>query len=167
MYVADQYLFYQSSDCFDIFINMSSIINHLGEVRPIPPLCTASDYRKTKLSDTLPRVLCLSCSISTCVSRRKSWIQFIQYTWYYVNGQAHVVAGIHKQPSILHHLFIKAVGKTSWTGTSCNVRIWCRIALNNLRGHRFVLFCISWCYLLKRDILMHCLSTTPCPFASQ
>lgn len=30
MYVVDRYLPYQSSDCFDIFINMSSIINHLG-----------------------------------------------------------------------------------------------------------------------------------------
>lgn len=28
MYVADRYLPQQSSDCFDIFINMSSIINH-------------------------------------------------------------------------------------------------------------------------------------------
>lgn len=56
-------------------------------------------------------------------------------------------------------VFIKAGDKTSWTGTSCNVRIWCRISLNNLRGHHFVLFCILWCYLLKRDTLMHCLST--------
>lgn len=45
MYVADRYLPHQSSDCFDIFINMSSIINHPGEVRPIPPLRAASDYR--------------------------------------------------------------------------------------------------------------------------
>ena len=61
MYVVDRYLPHQSSDSFDIFISMSSIINHPGEVRPIPPPRAASDYRwKTKLSDTLPRVLCLS-----------------------------------------------------------------------------------------------------------
>ncbi len=68
MYVADRYLPHQSSDCFDIFINMSSIINHLGEVRQTPPLYTASDYRrKTKLSDNLPRVLCLSYNTWSCV----------------------------------------------------------------------------------------------------
>lgn len=56
-------------------------------------------------------------------------------------------------------LYIETGDKTSWTGTSCSVRIWSRISLNNLRGHHFVLFCILWCYLLKRDTLMHCLST--------
>lgn len=45
MYVVDQYLPHQSSDCFDIFISTSSIINHPGEVKPNPPLCATSDYR--------------------------------------------------------------------------------------------------------------------------
>ena len=80
-----------------------------------------------------------------------------------------MAAGVQTQPSILHLLLskpqTKAVGQA--VRTSCNVRMWCHIALNNLRGHHFVLLCISWCYLLKRDTLMHCLSTTPCPFASQ
>lgn len=37
--------------------------------------------------------------------------------------------------------------------------MWCRISLNNLRGHRVVLFCILGCYLLQRNMLMLCLST--------
>lgn len=37
MYAMCRYLPHQSSDCFDIFISMSSIINHPGgEVRPMP-----------------------------------------------------------------------------------------------------------------------------------
>lgn len=53
MYAWPWYLPQQSPDCFDIFISMSSIINHPWvEVRPIPSLFAASDYRwKTKLSD--------------------------------------------------------------------------------------------------------------------
>lgn len=34
--------------------------------------------------------------------------------------------------------------------TSYSVRMWCCIALNNLSAHHFVLFCIFWCYRLKR-----------------
>lgn len=37
MYVVVRYLPHQSSDCFDIFINMSSIINHPGGSEADPP----------------------------------------------------------------------------------------------------------------------------------
>lgn len=74
---------------------------------------------------------------------------------------SHIVGGIQKQPSILHLLLSKLEAKAFGQAgsTSCNLRIRCHIPLNNLGGHHFVLLCISWCYLLKRDILMHCLST--------
>lgn len=65
MYAAPWYLPLQSPDCFDIFISMSSIINHPpgvtgGGGEEILSLCAASDYRwKTKLSDSSAKCLIL------------------------------------------------------------------------------------------------------------
>lgn len=178
MYATDRYLPQQSSDSFDIFIKMSSIINHLkgsvgggGKWGPSLPLCTASDYKwKTELSDVSPRVSRLTLlpvsrlkfRLLSNIRRRQNIISITLCKWALVSR-----AWTVKQPSILHLLLskleVETVGQAG--STSCSVRVWCHIILNRTSLRAIVHLTVL--SPQKGGTLMHCLGTIPCPFASQ